>query len=268
MRSEVIAGYTSLAHRHIKRFAKAARHLPTEIKGKRLLRDLVARTAVQPGVLMSEKTGWVQFDLRNEPEMNEECQALSRLAKQWRNGDPGRRSGVFPISLLHTSDLKEHPWILEFALRDRFLLPASVYLGQVPRLSHVNVLWSPQNATVAGSQKFHYDHRDTRQAKIFVNLGEVDEDCGPLCFLPADCSARFNARVGYTQGRIEDEAVYSACAQDEIVKCVGDPATGFMIDTARCLHYGSRGNVKDRLILMINYVRPNCVNLGSAPFFL
>ena len=75
----------------------------------------------------------------------------------------------------------------------------TAYLGQVPRLYNVMFWWSPPSQTLTGSQRYHYDHRDTRQAKVFINLTDVTEDNGPLHFLkPAD-SLKVDAKVGYSE---------------------------------------------------------------------
>ena len=45
-----------------------------------------------------------------------------------------------------------------------------------------------------------------------------------------------------------------------MVSNIGKAGAGLMVDTGRCLHYGSRQNKIDRLLLMISYILPNCVS--------
>jgi len=257
MKITVVIGYMYLTRRYLIRFTKMIMRLPVEIRGRKYLKYLIG--ASDSNLKIEKQSGYTRFDIRKTPEMNAVFIKLQKLAKEWLDNADSRGSEGFPIDLMLSSDLQEHPDILEFALHDEFLIPVSIYLGQVPRLSQLRLFWSPKNQTITGSQKFHYDHRDTSQIKIFLNLIDTYEDSGPLFFLPANISSQFNSRVGYNQKKNDDDVVYSVCAKDSLVNNIGEAGTGVMVDTGRCLHYGSRQNKKDRLILMIGYIRPNCV---------
>jgi hypothetical protein len=45
---------------------------------------------------------------------------------------------------------------------------------------------------------------------------------------------------------------------------VAPTGSAFVVDTARCLHYGSRGNRLDRFILLASFARVNSVNPGKG----
>ena len=115
-----------------------------------------------------------------------------------------------------------------------------------------------------GSQLYHFDPHDNWGVKVFVNLNNVAEENGPLHLLPADVSDRFNAKIGYTRERVPDDVVYSVCSRDDVWDSRGEAGTGLMVDTGRCLHYGSRKADRDRLVLMMNFTRPNCTNPGRC----
>ena len=83
-------------------------------------------------------------------------------------------------------------------------------------------------------------------------------------FLPARDSQNVDAKIGYSQGRYTDEQVYSAVSKSKVVDTVAQAGAGFVVDTARCLHYGSRGNLLDRFILMASFARVNSVNPGNG----
>src|SRR5687767_12225969 len=76
--------------------------------------------------------------------------------------------------------------IMRFVLSDCILDAAIGYLGQVPLLQKVN-LWrsTPSPAQISGSQYYHQDNIDTRQAKFFVLLNDVTMENGPLTLIPA-----------------------------------------------------------------------------------
>ena len=259
----VAKGYAHMLKRQLIRYSKVARRLPVEVQGKKYLQQLLDTS--RSNMRIDERTGWMKFNIRKLPQLKDNFTKLQTLAMRCLNEAEARRSSPeaspdkFPINLMLSTDLKEHPEILEFVLDDEFLTPASLYLGQVPRLSELALVWSPCNDTVIRSQKFHYDHRDTRQVKIFLNMNDVYEENGPFSFLPADVCSQFNSKIGYNQAKNDDEIVYSACNREALVNNMGAAGMGLMVDTARCLHYGSRQNKKDRLLLMIVYVLPNCV---------
>ena len=71
-------------------------------------------------------------------------------------------------------------------------------------------------------------------------------------------------KVGDSQERYSDEEVYSAVSKSDVLTAVGEAGRGFIVDTARCLHYGSRGNRSDRFILLVSFTRVNCVKPGNG----
>ena len=170
----------------------------------------------------------------------------------------------WPKKLTETQDLLDHPEIMDVALNEDILRAAAAYYGQVPRLYRVAVWWSPPNDTLQGSQLFHYDGLDNRQAKVFINLKEVTPESGPLYFLDAAQSDEFDAKVGYSKARIADEDVFSIFKPGDLHSAAGPAGEAFILDTGRCLHYGSRKNSEGRLIFMINYSRVNCVEPGKG----
>ena len=131
---------------------------------------------------------------------------------------------------------------------------ATSYLGCVPILSAADLLWSPVNETSMSSQRFHLDDEDNRQLKVFLNVREVTSDHGPLTFLPADASERVRQRTGTIIARASDERVLGA-AEAEPIRVCGGPGSGALVDTGRCLHYGSRKNAEERLLLSFQYLR-------------
>jgi hypothetical protein len=213
---------------------------------------------------VDDKDGYAVFSM-NDYGMKDQVAKISFLAHQWKH-DPARNSGDKPflLNLLKTQDLLNTPEILGLALNPVLYGAVTKYLGQVPWLVSMTVWLSPPNQTAVRSQLYHYDHKDTRQAKIFINLNDVTNECGPLHFLPVTSSLMVEKKVGYSQGRYTDEEVYGAVSQDRVIATIGPTGTGYIVDTARCLHYGSRGNTKERLVMMVNYARANCVDSGSG----
>ncbi len=259
--TSVAVGYAQKAIRSGVRFGRTILRAPLEREAKRLADEAVRRGS---GLLhLTEDDGLVRFRADELSGAGASIPSLHQLAEGWKS-DVSRRQGDMPINILQTDDLFEHRAIIDLAIHDEILAAVSAYMGQVPRLYNLTLWWSPPNQSAKGSQLYHYDHRDSRQAKVFINLSNVTKDCGPLHFLSARDSRNVDAKVGYSQGRYTDEQVYSAVSQSNVVDTVAEAGVGFVVDTARCLHYGSRGNLLDRFILLASFARVNSVNPGKG----
>jgi len=173
------------------------------------------------------------------------------------------RKAGFLQDIAFGKDLTVHPELLALMVSRPIVDTATVYLGCVPLLSAALLLWSPVNDTNVSSQRFHLDDEDARQVKLFLNIWEVTPEHGPLTFLPADASERVRKRTGVIIGRAEDDRVLGA-AQSEPVRLCGNPGSGVLVDTGRCLHYGSRKNTRERLMLMFHYLRDDAPSEPSV----
>ena len=257
----VAAGYARKTIRSGVRFGRTLLRSSIEREAKRLAGEAIGRGGGR--IRMSEEDGYTGFPALELSGVGASIPALRQLAEGWKS-DVSRRKNTMPIDLLQSDDLFEHRALIDLAVHDDILAAVTGYFGQVPRLHRLMMWWSPPNQDVKGSRLYHYDHRDSRQAKVFINLSDVTEENGPLHFLkPAD-SRKVDAKVGYSQGRYSDEEVYSAVSKSDVLTAVGEAGRGFIVDTARCLHYGSRGNRSDRFILLLNFARVNSVDPGKG----
>jgi hypothetical protein len=261
--SAVLAGYAEKARRQTRRFIKIASRYSREREARHLMADLGWPQGTE--LRIPEESGWVRFNATALPGMEDALTRLCGLGETWV-ADESRwvNQRSWPRKLARSEDLLNHPEIMDVALNQDLLRAVAAYYAQVPRLYRVAVWWSPPNDTLKGSQLFHYDGLDSRQAKVFINLKDVPPEAGALHFLDAAQSARFNAKVGYSQDRITDEDVFSIFSPSDLHTTVGGAGEGFILDTGRCLHYGSRGNSQGRLMFMVNYSRVNCIDPGKG----
>jgi hypothetical protein len=100
---------------------------------------------------------------------------------------------------------------------------------------------------------------------VFINIFETTEEQGPLTFIPAEVSEQVQKSIGRVS-RISDERIYEAGARNREVKLIGSAGSGAFLDTSRCLHYGSRFNKRDRLVLIIQFLNIHTSYQSSAPF--
>lgn len=259
--TSVAAGYAHKALRGGMRLGRTILRAPLERQARRLADEATGRGSA--GIHVPEADGFARFRASELSGVGDAIPSLFELADHWKD-DESRRKNQMPINILRSDDLLSHRALVDIAVHDDVIAAVTAYLGQVPRLYNLFLWWSPPNQTQQGSQLYHYDHRDSRQAKLFLNLNDVTEESGPLHFLRAADSLKVDAKVGYQQSRYSDEEVYSAVPESDVVAATGEQGTAYIVDTARCLHYGSRGNSRDRFILMASFARVNSVDPGPG----
>lgn len=182
-----------------------------------------------------------------------------------------KRGKDFMLPLLSVDQLSRDDALIRFALRPDVVAAVSSYLGVVPLLSSVNVYRSSpgKREKLISSQLFHCDGDDTRQIKIFVLCGTVDEHNGPLMVLDARRSEELRERAGYKyRDRVTDEDAARLLGDDlELTPVVGEPGTACFVDTSRCFHYGSRVETEQnpRLVAIIQYLTPYSFMLPRDP---
>jgi len=187
----------------------------------------------------------------------ERCRAIFEAAQESsrREDFSFNPNKGFLLDVLTGKGFREEPELVSFMVSRPILDAATQYLGTVPLLAGAAVWWSPPNDSAASSQLFHLDNEDWKQVKVFINLFDTNEEMGPFTLLPADLSQRIVSEDGHVRGRISDERLEAAGASDALRVLTGPPGSGAFVDTARCLHYGSRGNRQERLVLMFQFLR-------------
>ena len=154
--------------------------------------------------------------------------------------------------------LKENSPIMNFALDPQILSMVSNYLGTLPILREVRMMYSPNEGKVeGGSQFFHVDKEYPRMMKVFLFITPSTIEDGPLTALPASKSETVWNKIGRFKSihRVKDEQVFSTFSENDTTSIVGEKGAVGFLDVARCLHFGSRPNPnsKPRLILWFVY---------------
>jgi hypothetical protein len=183
-----------------------------------------------------------------------------KLAAADAEGAPGvERDGQLKVraakrehlrNLLDNEDLREHPELVDFALSEAAMGTAARYLGTIPYLNRVDLLYSvPRTGDEkVSSQLFHVDPEGLSQVKFFVNVHDVGEAEGPFTFIPAAETARIVQEVSAMRrhqgkalsGRYLDDEIAAVGGRESIVRVMGTPGSAMAVDTSRCLHMGSR----------------------------
>ena len=162
------------------------------------------------------------------------------------------RKQSFLRYLLDDDDLRRNPELVNFALSDEMLGSATRYLGIVPYLTRIDLMYSlPRTGKNIESQLFHLDHEGITQIKHFIHLYDVGPREGPFTFIPADATARIVRDVRELRRkrktgedielrRYSDDEIAAVGGTADIVTVTGPVGAGVAVDTSRCLHLGSR----------------------------
>lgn len=142
-----------------------------------------------------------------------------------------------------------------FALAAPFLRVSNAYFGMYTRLRHYNV-WRnfPSKTDARTSQLWHRDREDRRILKCFVYLSDVDQESGPLNYVPgSQASGKRRAEpesfVEAGVRRSNDEQMAKVHPRESWVSAVGPAGTVVFADT-RGFHKGGLVRGRDRVMFV------------------
>jgi hypothetical protein len=237
--------------------------------------SVVAYNRRHPDTRMNREEGYVILQPESLPGVNDIIQLSLRLFEEKKrkleasigpDTELHAKKWAFLRSVLTNQDLAQHPEIVDFALSDGLLSLVTNYLGTIPHLNRVDLLYSVSHGgdEAISSQIYHLDPEGRRQAKLFLNLRDIGADEGPFTFIPAAASARIvktikrrrseNDDTELAMGRYLDAELAQVGGLDKAISVMGPTGSAVLVDTSRCLHCGSR--VKPgtyRLCLYVQY---------------
>jgi hypothetical protein len=150
----------------------------------------------------------------------------------------------------------DHPFV-RYALQPAALRIMGDFMHELPQLSDVLLTLSQptENKPLSYSQLWHLDHDDKRVCKLFIYLTDVrDTKDGPLTFIPAPASKPFRNTV---KSHMSDEKVFAKVDRSAVREIVAPRLSSFIVNTARCLHMGSRIlSDRTRLLYTATYIQP------------
>lgn len=193
----------------------------------------------------------------------------------------GKHRIVF--DLLSDDEIERRPELVDFALSHALVAAATEYLGTVPVLRRIGLglsLADPAHPTPLHSQLFHLDGEDFAQLKLLVNVSDVEGADGPFTWIDASATERVLRGAGVdvrtrvaaqreggatTTPRFGDDEVARYVAPSEWKRLEGPRGSAVLVDTSRCLHFGSRMAAgRERLVFGVVFQRYHLVN--ESPF--
>jgi hypothetical protein len=209
--------------------------------------------------------GFTVVDPSNEPTVQAaiECARLQFPGEWIRDNfsNPSKQDRLLSVDV----DIRksEHRPITDLAMSPSILSAVADYLTEPAVLFGAAVWFCPNTTTpdLIGSQLFHCDRQDWRQAKFFIPIDPIDETCGPTSVVSATATRKFFGalkalgRPIHLKQRFSDEDVHRLSGEREKA-LVGRPGTLLICDTNSCLHYGSRPAQKPKYHLVLQYASP------------
>jgi hypothetical protein len=193
-------------------------------------------------------------------------EALAEARRDFQGYVPGTNKREYDsLQGVPRTDLTYASAINRLAAHPEVLRVVSSYMGMLPVLHRISLLYSANDEEVEkSSQFFHLDPEDVVMTKIFVYVEDVDRDTGPTTALPADRSTLVRRRIDYRNSRVPDEAIAEHGGAENLVECTGPAGTMAFLDTCRCFHMGSRVAAKPRYVIMIQYQTPYAAPAAPA----
>ena len=173
-------------------------------------------------------------------------------------GDLMARSDVYDLTLAQE--------ILNFAVSEPLVRGIADYLGEVPILGNVDLRASGPSDKTEAYQLFHVDMEDVTQVKVFIAINDIEEDSGPTTIVSADRTEQIRRQNRHEFGRLSDGEVLSHTQPQDVIRLTGKAGIMAMVDTSRCLHFGSRTRSGIRLLLKLQYL--SYFNLVEPPMQL
>lgn len=150
----------------------------------------------------------------------------------------------------------DHPFV-RYALQPAVLRIMGDFMHELPQLSDVLLTLSrpTENTPLTYSQLWHLDHDDKRVCKLFIYLTDVrDTADGPLTFIPAPSSKPFRNTI---KSHMADDRVFAKVDRSVVKEIIAPKLSSFIVNTARCLHMGSRiQSDRTRLLYTATYIQP------------
>jgi len=130
-----------------------------------------------------------------------------------------------------------------------------------------NVALNYSEASKGGAQEsqlWHFDYGDVKQLHAMLYLSDVDFDCGPFTFFPAEVSEKVT-RSPLEIERFSDAELQRQFGIDvaDAIRLTGKRSDCFFADPGRTMHQGARCS-KPRLVLFLTFTTTTPMSTGGS----
>jgi len=240
---------------------------------KQLGRDLEGA-----GILFGSSTTYLSEDGQSAlAEASTLVLDLASVAMVNIEGSQAGKRKSFLVELVQGASVHEADSpLLKVALDTKLLEIVASYLGLWPSLYSIGAwLNYPIGEPPMSSQLWHRDPEDLKIIKVFIYLVDVNEECGPFCYIPGTQSfgKRANLVPLHKDGiRITDEEMATAIGPENWIKCMGPVGTMILADTVG-FHRGGYAKHGNRILITFTYtsgipLKPRKARVKERPAWL
>ena len=180
---------------------------------------------------------------------------LNELVGEQKEGHKSFWVSLLDEDLIGGAFATDHPFV-RYALQPAALRIVGDFMRDLPQLSDVLLTLSQPtpNQALSYSQLWHLDHDDKRVCKLFIYLTDVQNTAdGPFTFIPAGPSKPFRNTL---KSHMSDAQVFGKTGPDAVKEMIAPRLSAFIVNTARCLHMGSRiQSDQSRLLYTATYIQ-------------
>ncbi|AWL94927.1 MULTISPECIES: hypothetical protein [Bradyrhizobium] len=180
---------------------------------------------------------------------------LQELVGRQKEGHKSFWVSLLDEDLVNGAFATDHPFV-RYALQPAALRIIGDFMHDLPQLSDVVLTLSQPtpNQALSFSQLWHLDHDDKRVCKLFIYLTDVQNTAdGPFTFIPAGPSKAFRNSL---KSHMSDAQVFAKTGPDAVKEMIAPRLSSFIVNTARCLHMGSRiQSDHSRLLYTATYIQ-------------
>lgn len=243
--------------------ALTALQLPARAKRVALLKQLPTRPEWAEASRKLAEDGYVDVSGLVDRSLAEAVASFADAKVNRLNelvGQQKERHKSFWVSLLDEDLIggafaTDHPFV-RYALQPAALRIIGDFMRDLPQLSDVLLTLSQPtpNQALSYSQLWHLDHDDKRVCKLFIYLTDVQNTSdGPFTFIPAGPSKPFRNTL---KSHMSDATVFAKTGPDAVKEMIAPRLSAFIVNTARCLHMGSRIlSDHNRLLYTATYIQ-------------
>ena len=154
-----------------------------------------------------------------------------------------------------------------FLLNNEILDVVNTYLGLWSRMGYADVMHTlpvSEGERTTDAQLWHRDHEDVRAVNVYVHIGDVREDNGPLIYarqtqLGGKCAGDIPPRPAYAVV-LTDEELSRRVPQENLFTCTGESGTLIICDCVG-FHRGAWPVHRPRTVLVSRFVSDAAINI-------
>ncbi|MBB4423018.1 hypothetical protein GGD66_001558 [Bradyrhizobium sp. CIR48] len=237
--------------------------LPARAKRVALLKQLPTKPEWAEASRKLDKDGYVDVSAIVDRSLAEavasfadgKVNRLQDLVGRQKEGHKSFWVSLLDEDLVNGAFATDHPFV-RYALQPAALRIIGDFMHDLPQLSDVVLTLSQPtpNQALSFSQLWHLDHDDKRVCKLFIYLTDVQNTAdGPFTFIPAGPSKAFRNSL---KSHMSDAQVFAKTGPDAVKEMIAPRLSSFIVNTARCLHMGSRiQSDHSRLLYTATYIQ-------------